>query len=176
MKEKIHKKSKLKLHKLISLYIITTIIVTVISFSKFVTTESSNSVATVALMASEASIDIDLSDGLYPGYKKIIPIVISNKKGEEICEVSQQYIIEIEREESENLPLVYSLYKDESCTEMIEKDENGNYSLEEFKLQATVETEVKYYLKLEWPHEYNDENLAFEIGYLTVNIITTQLD
>lgn len=78
-------KYKLKTHNLIFVYLVTTIIITTLSLSKYVTTISSNSMAKVALMAESVSADIDLSEGFYPGSETICPIVITNTDEERKC-------------------------------------------------------------------------------------------
>ena len=54
------KEKKIKLHNLIFIYIITTIIVTVFSFSKYVTTVSRDNKAQLAAMATNMSVNIAL--------------------------------------------------------------------------------------------------------------------
>lgn len=72
-------KYKIKAHNLIFIYVVTTIIVTTISLSRYVTTVSSNSMTKVALMAEDVAVDIDLTEGIYPGYEKVCPVTITNK-------------------------------------------------------------------------------------------------
>ena len=164
-----------KIHNFIFLYIITTIIVTTISLSKYVTTISTDSIARVAVMANSATLDIDLSEGIFPGYETIHPIVITNVDNGKVCEVTQEFIVKIESK-SEDLPVDVGLYKDVACTEPLEQDENGNYKSDSFKFEADVEQSTSIYLKITWPEEEKDADLAFEIGYFVLNIVATQID
>jgi len=170
-------KHKIKTHNLIFIYIITTIIITLISFSRYVTTVTIDTDTRVALMADSISVDLNLADGIYPGFEAICPIVITNKDERgNIWEVSQQFTIEIEREKDKNLPLSMILYEDKNCTEIIEPDEKGIYISSDFRLNAGVEETKTYYLKINWPSEENDIELSYEIGYLKVNVAVTQVD
>lgn len=167
---------RVKVHNLLFLYVATTIIVTVVSFSKYVTTVSTDNIAKIAVMANSVSFDLDISKDAYPGYEAVYPIVLVNSEDGKICEVSQKYSMQIQREEIENIPLEFDLYKDEYCTEIIDKDENGYYTSDDFILNGTQEETDTYYLKITWPKEYNDEYYAFEIGYFSIDIVSTQID
>ena len=170
-------KNKIKTHNLIFLFIATTIIITTISLSKYVSTVSTDSITKVALMANDLSVDIDLTEGVYPGYKTIRPITFTNENEEGmICDVAQQFTLQFGRETIENIPINFSIYKDVLCTEIIEPDENGYYSSEDFKLNAGERDEKTYFLEISWPEEENEEQLAFEIGYFTMNIIVEQVN
>ena len=169
-------KSKIKLHNLIFIYVVTTIFVTVLSLSRYVTTVSRTNVAKVATMASDISFDLSIPKEAYPGFETVYPIVITNKDGDRICDVSQKYTIEITREDIENIPLEFNLYEDEYCTKLISKDENGIYSLDSFVFNANEEQTKTLYLKIVWPEDENAEYLAFEIGYFSVKIKAEQID
>ena len=97
-------------------------------------------------------------------------------KSGNICEVSQKFTIVIEREQNINIPLNFTLYKDENCTEIISTDENGNYSSEDFKLTAGIDETKTYYLKVRWPEKENNTELSWEIGYLKINVLVEQID
>ena len=157
-------------------YLLTAIIAITLTISKYVSTKASENVARVAVMANASSVNIDLSDGVYPGFESVHTIELSNIEDDEVCDVAQKFIINIENDEFENIPLDYEIYKDENCTEQIEKDEDGNFSSDDFIFNAGVEEEKKYFLKIKWPEDKNDEKYAFEIGYCTINIAATQID
>lgn len=169
-------KHKIKLHNLMFIYLITTVIVTVVSLSKYVTTVSRTNVAKVATMATNVSVDMSIPKDAYPGYEIVYPIVLTNKEGDRICEVSQKYTINISQEDIINIPLEFNLYEDEYCTKKIEKDENGNYSSDEFIFGTESEETKTFYLKIVWPEKYNEEYYAFEIGYFSINIKAEQID
>lgn len=98
-------------------------------------------------------------------------------KNGNVCEVAQKFTIGIERETDENMPLVFNVYKDASCVESVEQDENGNYTSDDFKLNAGGEGETKTcYLKISWPADENNIELSYEMGYLKINVIVTQID
>lgn len=170
------KERKIKLHNLIFIYVITTIIVTVFSFSKYVTTVSAENKATLAAMATNMSVNIALTQEAYPGFSMVFPVEISNKENDTICEVSQEYVLRIDRADMENLPLEFSLYNDEFCTSEIEEIQKDTFLSESFKFTAGVEDTQTYYLKVYWPENEKNELLAFEIGYFSVEIIATQVD
>lgn len=168
---------KIKTHNLIFLYIVTAIIVITLSFSRFESTVAGESVARVAVMANAVTTDVELPISGHPGMNSIIcPIVFTNKEQDKVCEVSQVYTLEIKRQEYSNLPLMYELYKDKYCTEIMSPDENGIYASEEFYFSAGQEETKTYYLKIDWPKEINDEYLAFEIDYFSINVVATQVD
>lgn len=171
-------KSSVKPQYFIFIYIITAIVVVALSISKYVATKSSENIARVAVMANSSSVNIDLSEGVYPGFESIHTIELSNVEDDKVCDVSQKFIIDIEKDEFENIPLNYEIYKDEACTDAnkIEPDENGNYSSDDFIFNGGVEETKEYFLKINWPKEKNDEAYAFEIGYCTINIAATQID
>lgn len=170
------KEKKIKLHNLIFIYVITTIIVTVFSFSKYVTTVSTDNKAKLAAMATNMSVNITLTQEAYPGFSMVFPIEISNKENGRICDVSQEFILKIDRADMENLPLEFSLYNDEFCTNKIDETEKDTFLSESFNFTAGVEETKTYYLKVDWPENEKNESLAFEIGYFSVEIIATQVD
>ena len=169
------KERKIKLHNLMFIYVMTTIIVTVISFSKYVTTVSTSSNAKLAAMASTMSVDIALTQEAYPGFEMVFPVEVTNKENERVCDVSQKYILQVDRAEMENLPLEFTLYRDEFCTDEITGSDDV-FSAEDFTFRAGVEETKKYYLKVRWPENEKNESLAFEIGYFSVEIVATQID
>ena len=169
------KERKIKLHNLMFIYVITTVIVTVVSFSRYVTTVSTESGARLAAMASTMSVDIALTQEAYPGFEMVFPIEVTNKENERVCDVSQKYTLEVDRAEMENLPLDFSLYRDEFCTDEIESDDDI-FSADDFSFKAGVEETRNYYLKVRWPENEKNEALAFEIGYFSVKIVATQID
>ena len=175
MREK-NKERKIKFHNIVFIYFITTIIVTVISFSKYVSTVSTDKTAKIAVFANNVSVDIEFIKDAYPGTENIYPIEITNFEGDKICDVAQKFVIKINREEAENIAVIYGLYKDEYCTEIIEKDENGNYISEDFYFNSNEKETKTYYLKVVWPEEVSEEYLAFEMGYFAVNVVSTQID
>ncbi len=171
-------KNSIKPQYFIFIYIITAIMVLALTVSKYVSSKSTEKVAKIAVMANSSSVNIDLSDGVYPGFERVHTIAVSNVEENKVCEVKQKFVIDIEKDEFENIPLKYEIYTDQACTAAckIEPDEEGYYVSDDFIFNAGVEEEKKIYLKIKWPEEQNDEKYAFEIGYCTINVTATQID
>lgn len=168
---------KIKSHNLIFLCFITTIIILSISFSRYESTVASDSTTRVAIMATDVSVDAQVPVGAYPGSDPVVcPITITNKDGNNVCEVAQSFTIEVERSTTENLPLTFELYRDEYCTEILQADENGIYSADDFRFTAKDEQEMTFYLKINWPEDKNDEAYALEIEHFAINVVATQID
>jgi len=91
-----------------------------------------------------------------------------------ICEVTQQFIIEAVRDN--NIPLEFAIYEDVDCTVEINRDDEGKFTSEALKLKAGEEESKNIYLKVIWPADQNDQEYAYEIGYFTINVIITQVD
>ena len=179
MKRAIVKANKINIkpQNFIFIYLITATIVVSLTVSKYITKINAKNVVKVAVMANSTSINLDLADsGVYPGFETVYTISLSNVEDGKVCEVDQKFLINLEKDEFENIPLNYALYKNESCTEIIEPDENGKYSLEEFVFKGGVEEEKEYFLKINWPKEKNDAKYAFEVGYCIINVISTQIN
>ena len=168
---------KFNLSRLSFLVFITTILVVSISLSKFTSTLSNSDSVSVALFANEVTTTHSLNQKLYPGSDAlIIPIMVTNKENGKICEVSENFVIEIKNNENENIPLEFGLYKDSNCTNPILKNANGYYTDNEFKFIKGIEDNKMYYLKVNWPSNYNDSAYAFEVDYLIIKFIITQID
>lgn len=170
-------KPKFKLHNFMFIYVITTIVVTALSSARYTKTFSSDSFTKVAVMANTVFTTLQTPISGYPGCDPIIcPIVITNAIEDNVCEVAQEFVIEIIRYTDINIPLQFDLYKDELCTEVITKDENSMYADEEFKFKAGEKDTKTYYLKIEWPEDKNEEYLAHEIEAVSINVISSQID
>lgn len=172
------KKEKIfELHNLIFIIIITTTIIIGYTLSRYESKIEGRGTTTIAVMADTVSTNIEVPLEGYPGSESIIaPITLANKENGKVCEVSQKYTIEIEKQDAENIPLNYSLYKDEYCTEIIETDENGKYTSEDFTFKPGIEESKTYYLKIDWPEDQKSELYAFEIEYFNIKVVSTQID
>lgn len=152
------------------------LIVTKFALAKFKTTNSYTGGAIIALMANNVYVDINEKISGYPGCDPIIcPITLTNKNENGICEITQKFEISIDKKNIQNLPIVFSMYNDELCTEIIAPDENGVYTNDEFILDAGVEQTKTVYLKISWPEDIKDNYLAFEIDYFKLYIVSTQV-
>lgn len=163
--------------KLVFLCFITTIIISEITFSRYRTTLSNYNTSRVAIMANDISLDLATPADMYPGSAPaVIAITLTNVDDGKICEVAQSYTISIKRGETTNIPFDFELYKDFACTELVNKNELGVFLDDSFIFKAGVREEHTYYLKINWPEEYNDASYAFEIDYFKVIINATQIN
>ena len=173
----IEKLKKISLSKIVFLLFITTIIVTELTLSKYETTLSKEDEVRVALMGNDLFINVITPMDLYPGSEpSIIPLIISNKENNRICEVAQTFFLKLIKNQTANIPLEITLCKDEECNEILTENAQGIYEDDEFELNAGIEDKVVLYIKAEWPKEHNHENYAFEIDYIKVQIDSTQVD
>ncbi|MCD8364565.1 MAG: hypothetical protein LUC83_01890 [Clostridiales bacterium] len=143
-------------------------------FAKYATSGSSQSSATVAVMGSDISIDL-VDNPLYPGMEpEVIPVTLTNKDGDAVCEVSQSYSFSVTRL-TENLPLTVQVYTDPNCTQGNEVPLNSDTGT----FIASREKEATYYIKVTWDDAVaanKASTYATEIDYLRVNVTVTQID
>ncbi len=170
-------KRKISMVKILILGFLTTIISIELTLASYKSETSLQAATNIAVMASNATIEIENNLEGYPGCTPIIcPIILTNKKDDKICQVTQKFSISIDKNNIQNIPIVFSLYKDENCTEILAPNENGVYSNDEFVFDAGIEQTKTYYLKIEWPENETNADLAFEIEYFKLNIIMEQID
>lgn len=176
IKSKINKKI-LSPQKLAFIILITMMIVNTLSLSRYKSTTAGTSSTKIALLANDVSFSIEDTVKGYPGeLNRIYPIIISNKKDEKICEVSQKYTISINKLESPNLPLEIALYKDSICTVKLNPNDDGTIVDESFEFSAGTEDTKTYYLKVSWPSDRNSEEYSTEIEYFNIDITINQVD
>lgn len=177
MTKVLENKRKLSIIKILIFCLITTIISIDLTFANYKSEVQLQAATTIALMASNTTIEIENNLEGYPGCNPIIcPITLSNVKDSKVCKVSQKYSISVDRTEIQNIPLEFSLYTDKYCTEILTPDENGIYSDETFVFKSGVESSITYYLKIEWPEDKNSSDLAFEVEYFKLNVDVEQID
>lgn len=170
-------KKEIKLPKLLFFFFMTTVIVTELTLSKYSSTATSSDTVTVALFANDVTTTITAAQNIYPGSDPVIvPITVTNKENNKVCEVSQSYVIDVMTNENPNIPLEYTICKDSACTTPVAQNGEGYYTDNTFKFNANVEGSKTYYLKVYWPEEYNDSSYAFEIDYVNLKFIITQVD
>lgn len=163
---------------LLSLSLVTTSMVSGL-MARHVSQSSGGDTARVAVMASNVEIPLGNVVMIHPGETNIVPIKLTNKDGNVICEVDQRYIMTVEpiSESINNLPLEYSLYKDEGCKDEAEITVDGStLSGAEGTFEASVEQTASYWLKVTWPKDQNNAYLAFEIDALKVKVRAEQID
>lgn len=176
-KGKEERKLKFKIQNLIFIYIVTVVIITSFTLSRYETTAVGKNTTTVAVMANTVSTGIQLNLAGFPGSDSTVcPIIITNEDNNTICDVAQSFTVEISRQENANLPLVCNLYSDEYCTQPIQKDENGLYISDDFNFSPGIKQTKECYLKIDWPEEENDDLYAFEIEYIKIKVVATQID
>lgn len=143
------------------------------AFAKYKTEIRAESVASVALLATDTEISLPV---IYsnPGETKIIPFKITNTEDEKPCEVTLKYNFVVSR--SNNIPFDYKICKDEHCNMELTPVMQGIYDDESFKLQAGVKDEKTYYLKVSWPEVSNSAYYAFEVDYFTIKVNSEQVD
>ncbi len=173
----ISKIKKIATGKLIFLFLITAIIVVGFSLSKYETKLEIMGTSKIAIMANDVYVDIENTLQGYPGCNPYVyEIIITNKENEKICEVAQKYVIKIEKEESQNLPLEVELYKDVACTQRITKNGAGYYNDVDFVFDANIEQTNKVYLKVNWPSDNKNPANAFEIDYFRILVNSDQIN
>ena len=167
----------MSLSRMVFLCFLTTIIVVELTFAKYATTFSMENKSKVAVMASDVEFNIMTPESLYPGSEAaVVQLVFTNEENGQVCDISQNYSFSIERDSTINLPLEFSVYKDEDCSELFEPDDNGIYQDQSQTFKAGVSSNNIYYLKINWPEEYNDASYAFEVDYFKVLVNVEQID
>lgn len=162
---------------LIFIFLITILFGIKFAFSKYKNTSLNETSVKVAVMASDIELDVLTPIDMYPGCDPtVVAIILSNEKNGRVCEVAQSYSISIKREDIINIPFEFSLYKDAECTEALTLTADGSYHDPSFQFAAGVKSEKTYYLKIEWPEQYNDPSYAFEIDYFKVYVETVQIN
>ena len=146
-------------------------------YAKFKTTIATDNITRIAIMANDVVADIETNIEAYPGCDPIIcAIELTNDDGTNVCEVSQKFTMSIENESTKNLPIEFTLYSDENCTEIITLNDEGIYEDDNFKFEPNQKEIKTYYLKIIWPEDKNDQFYAFEIDYLNLQVKIEQVD
>lgn len=137
--------------------------------------DTENEVATIAVMANDITSDTQIVFDGQPGSEIIYPIKITNEQNGKVCEVSQNFTIQINLSGYNNLPLKYELYEDEEATKLLEPNANGVYENNNFSFEANKKSSKTLYIKISWPSTENDEQLSTEIDYFTLNVKINQI-
>ena len=146
-----------------------------VAFSKYLVSLSGVAGTSVALFQNSTSVSINDIKGK-PGSVTIIPLHISNYDGSKTSEVDSKFTINISHDYGKNIPLVAEVYKDRECSELVYKDEMGNFFDSTFTFKASKRETKNVYLKIEWPVNENKYENVFEIDYLTLNFRVSQID
>lgn len=164
-----------------------TLLIVSMSYARFTTTVKGEAVASVAAWESQTSkVTFDVGN-MVPGNTKEFLFIITNKKGDRISEVSQNYTITFQT--TNNLPLEFklssegeALHSSQFVTIPATSAAAGKsvYSTEdkaEFTggyLPNTHETAHTYVLTVNWPEEKTDASYADEIDLITINVNAKQ--
>lgn len=171
---------KLKLKTLFCIAIISVIISTFFSLASYrseVAGISNGKIASVALdINNKTSLTLPIGP-IEPDNETSLQFEIFNKKKEKKNEVTMKYYLEIANNYS-NLPLSFSLYR---------LGESNNYELlslisnktKEFYLGYSDIKSDKYKLVVNWnesEENYNDYKFSKSIDFITINVISEQVD
>ena len=149
------------------------------AMARYTTAGASKDEARVALFGHSETVTFDdWSDSLKPGSNGSVTLEVSNKRGDNVSEVTQSYSIQIVT--AGNLPVTYTL-KDESGATVGMLSETSSAVSETFSTQGMVfkpgvADERKYTLEYSWPAGQNNKDLANIPDFLQVNINVTQID
>ncbi len=170
-------KKEITLPRLLFFFFITTVIITEFTLSKYSTIATASDSVTVALLANDVTTTITAPQNIYPGSNPvIIPITVTNKENDKVCQVSETFVFDLITNENPNIPLEYSICKNSTCTSTFSKNSDGFYTDSTFNFQAGTEESKTFYLKVYWPEQYNDSSYAFEVDYVNLKFIITQKD
>ena len=171
MRKRISKQNNMP--KLIFLCLITTIIVTTLTLSKYESTLAGNSNAIVAVPVMDLSTNT-ISLNINPiDEEKIYTFSVANIKDKQQSEVSMKYTIQIQS--LENLPLEFELYA-ETDTRREKNLLSGNGKITDPIVMGLEEEKHTYNLKIKW-RELEDSYLYSQtIDYVQIVLNSEQID
>lgn len=160
--------TRLPLSVYLAYLLVATVVMTGVTFSGYITTVSGSDEVRVAVMATEATITVSENIPVCPGESTTIPVVITNRDRDgRICEVAQEYLLSISQVE-DNLPLVWKVYSDAQCTQVVDSLEG--------ELPASTETAIRYWVRVTWPAEKNSASYALNVDALKIVVTAEQMD
>lgn len=147
-------------------------------YARYTAQGSGGDSARVAIFGHDASIDISsFPDKWKPGTEYTYKITVTNQTSQKTSEVAQKYKIEIVT--AGNLPLTYTLKKDETeIGNFSESSSQNKYTFENgaMKFAAGTAGKDEYELKIQWPRDKNDASLSGIPDYAKININVEQID
>lgn len=161
---------------LMLIVIVSTIIVTTVSISKYRSTVASSDTARTAvpiITVNAEPLNININP-VNNEQRYIFEVANFNESKE--SEVSMEYSIKINN--SRNLPLTFELYNYDEATNA----EIGNNLLSQDNITGTVSMLVggkqsnKYILKIKWKEEKKDYLYSKEIDYIQIGINSRQMN
>lgn len=161
---------------LMLIVIVSTIIVTTVSISKYKSTVASSDTAKTAVPIITVNAD-PVNININPASNEQNYIFeVANYNGDKESEVSMEYSIKINN--SKNLPLTFELYNyDEN-----RKAEIGSNLLSQDNITGNVSMLVggkqsnKYMLKIKWQEDKRDYTYSKEIDYVQIGINSRQMN
>lgn len=161
---------------LMLIVIVSTIIVTTVSISKYKTAVATNDTARTAVPAITVNAE-PLNININPASNEQNYIFeVANYNGDKESEVSMEYSIKINN--SKNLPLTFELYNYDENTKakigsnLLSQDNvTGNVSMLVGGKQAN-----KYILKIKWQEDKKDYTYSKEIDYVQIGINSRQMN
>ena len=167
---------------LIMFTFITTLIVIVLSISRYKSTVAGSSTGRVAQYVLGIQTNNELAvpiNKIRPNNSQEFYFEIVNEENNSKNEVTLKYTIELENKA--NLPLVFILYKyDENTSEYKEVKLSANVT-EEFEMNVKNEVNHKYKVNVKWKDNTTDSNYdsykySKTIDYLKVIVNAVQVD
>lgn len=147
-------------------------------YARYTAQGSGGDSARVAIFGRDASIDISsFPEKWKPGTDCTYNITVTNQTNQKISEVAQKYEIEIKT--AGNLPLTYTLVKNETTIdEFTESSSQNKYTFKNDTMNFKAGTAGKdeYQLKIKWPSDKNDASLSGIPDYVKININVEQID
>ena len=157
---------------LVLLCIITAIILTSVSISKYTNVISGGDSAQVAvpiINLEENTLDININPN---DLEKEYVFKVNNKEEDKTSEVAMEYTLEINN--ANNLPVEFELY---SCKSGVTDNTNllDNNKTSKIKLGLNDE-EQEYKLKIKWNQESKNYQYAKVIDYVQIVLNSSQID
>ena len=166
----------------VSVYMIYMLVViltmTGVTLSGYVSSAHGADVVRVAVMATDVKLTIADQIPGHPGSSTVIPVEITNKEDDTICEVSQNYTLKVQAL-TDNIPLEYGLYSNDKCTELLAKttsEADDKLLKVSGMFEAATEKTDKYWINIVWPEKENQTSYAFEIDGFEIIIDAEQID
>lgn len=161
---------------LLLIVLISTVIVTMVSFSKYKTAvATSDSTRTAVPIITMNSEPLNLSINPAENEQSYV-FEIANYSGNKESEVSMEYSIRINN--SKNLPLIFELYdyNEETKTEIGENLLSADNVTSNISMLVGTKQSNKYILKIKWQEDERDYKYNKEIDYVQINVNSRQMD
>lgn len=137
-------------------------------YAKYTAKAKGEDAVRVAVMAMDATLVIDEDIYIAPGETQDFEIILTNKEGDRICEVVQNYTLSV-KNLTENMKLNFEYYAvdGENATKVVEA--SGVFP-------AGIETSENYRVRVTWPDAPQPANQAFEVDALQLIVNAEQID